>query len=168
MPFTKCLPVELRDAPFSYADGVAAGATPRRLRGDDLAKPFRGIRSLGQARDVVTLARAYAAGMADRQYFSQVTAAELLGLRMPEGFRADALHVTSVAPKRAPRARGIVGHKSATGQWIETDGLPIANPLATWVACSTLLRVDDLIVMGDGLIRRKSPLATASWRSGGG
>jgi very-short-patch-repair endonuclease len=162
MPFAKSLPVELRHAPFSYADGIAAGVTPRRLRNADLSKPFRGIRSLDQTGDVVALARAYAAGMSDDQYFSHLTAAELLGLRMPEGFRADALHVTSVVPKRAPRARGVVGHKSSGGRPIEVAGLRVSSPIATWVACATLLSVHDLTVMADGLVQRNHPLATTT------
>jgi very-short-patch-repair endonuclease len=154
------LPPSLRIAPFTYADGLTAGATPRRLRGRDLAAPFRGVRSPAQLTSVIDLAAAYAVGMPDDQYFSHLTAAQLLGLRMPEGFYLVALHVTSVRPKRAPRAHRVVGHQSPGVLTVDVGGLQVSNPVDTWLDCAAFLGVDDLIVMGDGLASRKDPVAT--------
>jgi hypothetical protein len=150
----------MRIAPFTYADGLSAGATPRRLRGRDLVAPFRGVRSPAQLTSVIDLAAAYAVGMPGDQYFGHLTAAQLLGLRMPEGFYLVALHVTSVRPKRAPRAHRVVGHQSPGVVTVEVGGLRVSNPIDTWLDCAAFLGVDDLIVMGDGLMNREHPIAT--------
>jgi hypothetical protein len=150
----------MRITPFTYADGIVAGATPRRLRGRDLAAPFRGVRSPTQLTSVIDRAAAYAVGMPDDQYFSHLTAAQLLGLRMPEGFYLATLHVTSVRPKRAPRARRVVGHQSPGVVTVDVGGLRVSNPIDTWLDCAAFLGVDDLIVMGDGLANRKHLVAT--------
>jgi hypothetical protein len=182
MPRPSPLPPSLRSDPFTYVDGIAAGATPRRLRGRDLAAPFRGVRSPAEITSVIDLAAAYAVGMPDDQYFSHLTAAQLLGLRMPEGFYLVALHVTSVRPKRAPRARQVVGHQSPGVATVDVSdirdpdlvdvsgprvsnsvgvgGLRVSNPVDTWLDCAAFLGVDDLIVMGDGLMNREHPIAT--------
>jgi len=154
------LPPSLTTKPFSYADGIAAGLSARRIRAKDLAHPFRGVRTAQAPMDIRSLARSFSVRMSQHQYFSHVTAAELLGLRMPEGWRPEVLHVTSVFPVRAPRAHNIIGHQSGATATILVEGMRTAEPIATWIASATLLSIDDLIVMGDGLVRRKNPLAT--------
>jgi hypothetical protein len=39
------------------------------------------------------------------------------------------------------------------------SGLPVSTPIDAWCESSSLLTIDDLIVMGDGLLRRREPLA---------
>jgi hypothetical protein len=39
------------------------------------------------------------------------------------------------------------------------DGLSCSAPIEAWLECATLLRLDDLVIMGDGLVRRKEPVA---------
>jgi hypothetical protein len=154
------LPPHLRSAPFTYVDGLEAGLTPRRLRALDLAKPFRGTRSPEPIANLLQLARAYAPNMSDGQYFSHVTAAALLGMRMPESWRPEGMHVTSTAPQRAPRAHLIIGHKSGETRTVQLSGMRLASPIAAWIASAAILSTDDVIAMGDGLVRRKHPLAT--------
>lgn len=105
-------------------------------------------------------ALALSARMTPDQYFSHTTAAVLLGLRMPEGFRDPELHVTSVRPHRAPRLDGVAGHESGPASLVTVDGMPVENPLGTWIRLAASLSLDELIVMGDGLVRRTRPLAT--------
>jgi hypothetical protein len=97
--------------------------------------------------------------MPPTQFFSHTTAAELLGLRMPEGYRPGRLHVA--APDRAPRSRLTVGHELA-GFEVQTlaNGLRVTSPIDTWCSLATAMGVDSLVIMGDGIIRRKSPLAS--------
>jgi hypothetical protein len=153
------LPPSLTTEPFGYAEGLGAGLSPRRMRAKDLAHPFRGVRTTQAPLNMRALARSFSVRMTQHQYFSHVTAAELLGLRMPEGWWPEALHVTSIFPVRAPRAQNIIGHQSGDAATILVEGMRTAEPIATWVACASLLSIDDLIVMGDGLVRRKKPLA---------
>jgi very-short-patch-repair endonuclease len=98
--------------------------------------------------------------MSPQQFFSHLTAAELWRLRMPEGFRSSALHVTSLAPMRAPRAIGIAGHQARSARVHTVGGLRASHPVDAWVDSSWLLNIDELVIMGDGLVSRKKPLAT--------
>jgi hypothetical protein len=159
MPRPTPLPPTLPPS-FSYAGAIEVGVTPRRLRASDLEHPFRGVRSAAPISDTVALASTYAARMLEGQYFSHLTAAQLLGLRMPEGFYLTALHVTSVAPARAPRCRGVVGHQSEAVRTVERHGLRMSGPVETWIASSAFLSVDNLVVMADGLVSRKAPVTT--------
>ncbi len=79
---------------------------------------------------------------------------------MPEGFREDTLHVTSVRPHRGPRLTGVFGHESAAAAIQRIGGLPVLNPIDVWMQLSASFTLDDLVVMGDGLVRRRAPLAT--------
>ncbi len=60
------------------------------------------------------------------------------------------------------RRPGVVGHKTELPVRILDLGVGLyaSSPVDAWCESATLLPVDDLIVMGDGLIRRKHPLAT--------
>jgi hypothetical protein len=43
---------------------------------------------------------------------------------------------------------------------VEVDGMRVTSPVHTWCQLSTVLGLDDLIGLGDALVRRKRPLAT--------
>lgn len=94
--------------------------------------------------------------------FSHLTAAELLGLRLPEGRQVGVLHVGALHPVRAPKSVGVRGHEllARTRTVTTTDGYRVTSPLDTWLSSASILRVDDLIVMGDGLVCRNNPVAT--------
>ncbi|MEO6114849.1 MAG: hypothetical protein ABIP33_00535, partial [Pseudolysinimonas sp.] len=87
-------------------------------------------------------------------------AAQLHGMRMPDGFRETELHVTSLAPTRAPRGAGVIGHRTERSTITVVDGLRVLPAIETWCQLSAHLTLDDLVVMGDGLVRRKKPLAS--------
>jgi hypothetical protein len=160
----KRLPPELDGRPFTFRDALTRGVTRERTRSSDLDRPFRGIRApQAPDRSFLQSCEAYAAGMADDQYFSHLTAARLLGLPLPWRLQdSSLLHVTSKLPRRAPRARGVVGHhaepKRVHGATVE--GLRITSAIQTWCDLATVLSVRELIVIGDALVRRKQPLAT--------
>lgn len=79
---------------------------------------------------------------------------------MPEGHRLGDLHVGVPAPARAPRAVGVIGHQvRPDAPAVELGGLRVSPAVAAWVECSGILSVDDLVVMGDGLVKRWSPPA---------
>ncbi len=156
------LPEPLDRRPFTVSEAAALGVGRGRLRSRDLSAPFHGVRHRAVAMDIRARALAYRARMPPEHFFSHLTAAELLGLRMPQGFWASTLHVTSMAPARAPRGRGVSGHQS--GHDIRTrmldGGLRVSDAVDTWCTLSATIALDDLIVLGDGLLRRKNPLAT--------
>jgi len=79
---------------------------------------------------------------------------------MPENRIDLRLHVTKQADRGA-RRKGVVGHKSRTAaRTVLVDGIRCSDPIEAWCECAELLGVDDLVVLGDGLVRRKDPLAT--------
>ncbi len=162
MPRPAPLPDPYASEPFAIHAALKEGVTARRLRNGDLARPFHGVRAPSRPRDLRDLARTYAARMLPHEAFTHLTAAYLQGLRLPEGYRSTTLDASFLAPHRAPRAAGTRGRQISadTELIVLPDGLRTTPPITTWLHCSELLAVDDLIVMGDGLLRRRHPLAT--------
>lgn len=159
----RALPTTLHARPFAITEAVDLGVGIGRLRGADLARPFRAVRSAHAATvDIPSLARSYATIMPPGQYFSYWTAAVLLGLRMPERVAGAGLDVAVHHPARAPRPRGVRGHELLPTTRIVTlaGGLRVSSAVDTWCQLARYLRVDDLIVMGDGLVCRTNPVAT--------
>ncbi|MGN6299481.1 MAG: DUF559 domain-containing protein [Angustibacter sp.] len=104
--------------------------------------------------DLVTLCRAASLLLPDDAWFSHLTAAQLYDLPLTcHGSRLP-LHVTSKGP--APRIEGVAAHRSAvtvpTGR---AFGLPVSSPASTWSELAESLGVDDLVVVGDHLLRRR-------------
>ncbi|HWH98633.1 MAG TPA: hypothetical protein VNS80_09730 [Pseudolysinimonas sp.] len=147
---------------FSVATALEAGATRDRLRARDLARPFTGARAREEPHDLRAQAMALAPILHPDQYFSHTTAAELLGLRMPERRLPLRLHLTYPDAHRAMRRPGVVGHKTLRpARVVRLDGgIPVSAPLAAWCESAPLLGVDELIAMGDGLVCRRSPVAS--------
>jgi hypothetical protein len=95
------------------------------------------------------------------QYFSHTTAAALHGMRLPSSHDSLILHVTYSRAHRSMRRPSVIGHKTTMPPPLgEVDGLPVSLPIDVWCESAAILTVRDLIVMGDGLLRRKAPLAT--------
>jgi very-short-patch-repair endonuclease len=96
------------------------------------------------------------------QRFSHLSAAELWGMRLPEG-RTTQLHVTYRYGARAMRRPGVVGHIEGTvlaEVRMTPSGVPASAPVDAWCESAALLTIDELIVMGDGLVSRRNPVAT--------
>ncbi|MDJ0333789.1 hypothetical protein QMG83_00980 [Salinibacterium sp. G-O1] len=153
------LPPGLRDRPFTTAEAREFALTDRRLRALDLGRPFHGVRAPGTQVTLDQLAHAYAARMPRHELFTHTTAAAIHGLRMPRNFVELQLHVSAAPPHPAPRSRGVIGHQSALVPTI-VGGLRVARPVDAWAQCAGILSLDELIVMGDGLLKRHSPIAT--------
>jgi hypothetical protein len=160
------LPPRFEGAPFTAAEALRAGVTPRRLRSESLVAPHRGVR-VDPSRLTTTLdrCRAYVVIMAPGHVFSGPTAAVLHGMPLPLGAERDTrLHVTSVDGSRAPRTRGIIGSSTtAAPLLVRVPGLGGArttSPADTWCTLSAMLTADDLVAAGDRLIGLPSPLCT--------
>lgn len=167
------LPASLGES-FACADALALGLTRRRLRANDLDKPFRGVRlrSLDPpertddddepfARDretgriLLRRAHAYTSVAPAGSFFigSVAFAAHGLPLRA-EGEHA-ALEVATHPPAHAPRGRGVRGIKISPRlvRVIEVAGLPVADPASAWALCGLSFDLDALVVMGDAIVR---------------
>lgn len=178
------LPRSLTTGPFSISEARSLGVNDGRLRRSDLRTPFRGIRSPASAEsfDIApphetveqswarararnrVRALAYARGMPQGQFFSHVTAAFLHGLPLPDRFR-DVEWLDVATRNRSLRRTGtaVRGHlASRVDRVCSVGSLPVASAVDTWCQLSTTLTLDELIIMGDALVRRRDPLATMS------
>lgn len=174
MPRRVPLPPEFGDRAFTIRDAATAGIPRSRTRAMDLESPYRGVRSPPGPHDLRTRCTVFASRMPPHQFFSHTTAANLWGLPVPRRLKADTrLHVTA-ATGREPRVRGIVGHVTTRPpSVVDMAGLRVESAVDTWCALASILSIDELVVMGDALVRRKSPLTPsgcrdpAPWRSRG-
>src|SRR5690606_37836543 len=108
------------------------------------------------------LCAAYGTRMPSSQHFSHATAALLHGLPLPARLERDPrIHVTALAPGAPPRVRGVVGHRAEVGHpLVVRHGMRLVSPADAWCQLSTELGIDELVAVGDALLRRQNPLAT--------
>ncbi|MCS5718652.1 endonuclease domain-containing protein [Herbiconiux sp. CPCC 205763] len=156
MPRKDPLPEPLRRSPFALAQALDLGVGTDRLRGDDLARPFRGVRvARGGPLSLVQHCHAYARRMRDIEFFSHLTAAELWGVPLPTEWRDGAdIHVSTVGQRRAAKARGVIGHQISDELLVVATryGLPLSDPSTTWCHLASSLSDDDLVAAGDHLV----------------
>jgi hypothetical protein len=153
------LPEDLPAPAFDTKQALALGVSPSRLRASDLDAPFTGIRALRSATDVGERCRQYLPRLRPGQFFSYSTAAALLHVPLPRRVETDQrLHVSD-GDKR-PRTRGVVGHRSSVTPTAMVGDLPVTHPDWVLSELATLLSVEELVVAGDALVRRKRPATT--------
>ncbi|WP_382304208.1 hypothetical protein [Herbiconiux sp. UC225_62] len=157
MPRRTALPPELRHDSFTVAHGRASGVGEKRMRGADLSRPFRGVRSAGSDRaSFEGRCNAYALILRPGEYFSHVTAARIWDAPLPRSWSpAEAVHVSIPAPGRAARGALVRGHQlSDPGlRSIVRSGLPVSDPATTWLLLAATLGHDALVAVGDYLVR---------------
>ena len=149
-------------APFDVGVARELGLGEGRLRGSDLCAPFWGVRSAGPTDGIEELCRAYLTRAHPDVFFSHLTAARLLGLRLPFRLLDDRLLDVAVpSPKRAQEARGIRGHKLRliAGDLILHNGFPVTSAARTWCDIAALLSDEELLAAGDTLLWWRQPLA---------
>jgi very-short-patch-repair endonuclease len=158
------IPPALRGRAFSHQEGLAEGVTRARMRGDDLARPYHGIRSQPlDPTDPLSHVRAYLPHLNGEQFFSHTSAALIHGLPLPLRLAQDPrVHVSTRVAGLRHGGRGVVGHHVQPDRVrvVAVNGLPVTAPVDTWCQMSTLVSLDALIALGDALVRRKRPLAT--------
>lgn len=179
MPRLTQLPPHLPHA-FTVAEAAAAGLSYSRLRSSDLLAPFHGVRARHPAAGpdavgldpagpdaiearVRAMARLYAPRLTADQFFCEATALALHGLPLPRSRNhEDAVHVGTPPHRRPPQTRRVIGHRSQPGTLAQVTGLPICSAVHAWVQCATSMNLDEIVVIGDALVCRRSPIATMS------
>ena len=158
------LPAELGTA-FTISDARAFAIGLGRLRGADLAAPFRGVRMRSEEgdpqlnmfaralREELQLIRALALRDHPTQFFSHRSAALLWGAPMPHAPCPD-LHLSAFSPLRAPRVAGVRGHclERARFQVDRHEGIALTSPASTWVTLGHL-PLAQLVAAGDYFVR---------------
>lgn len=164
MKRARSLPPRLRGTAFTTAEGADAGLSPGRLRRSDLEHPFRGIYAPPDALQTIeSRIQAYAKRMSVSTFFSHVTAAQIHGLPLPQRLEASmTLHVCTVDAAARHGSRRVIGHHCADQslEVVEVRGLRTTSAVDTWCQLSTVLDLDELIILGDALVRRHAPVAT--------
>jgi len=141
---------------FATSTALAAGVTPAQLRSAELSQPFRGTNVLGTAKTLQERGSACALRMSGPWAFCGVTAAQLHGMPLPPGFTAPhrPLDVAVLAPRSAPRAEGILGHKIKAHSFLVvlSGRLPLAHAADAWCQLAAVLPREDLVAAGDFLL----------------
>ena len=157
------LPTSLTYRPFTRAEALQLGATDRRLRGDDLSRPFHGVRSTVPPADLVALCRAFVPRMSMGSFFNSVTAARLHALPVPLRLEHErGIHVAVPSPTRGIKATGVIGHKV---QLMGDDsalllGLNVGTSSRTFCELAGVLSLPELVAVGDHIIHWRLPLAS--------
>ncbi|MFF2244740.1 endonuclease domain-containing protein [Arthrobacter sp. NPDC058130] len=154
------LPLRLSAAPFTVYEARAASLSAARLRSSDLSTAGRLLYlPAGWDFELRGLSRALSAATPGA-WISHVTAAVLLGLWLPSWFRGcRELHLSK--PKVLPpvRRQGVVGHTvlAFDDEVMDWDGIRISTPARTWLDLARLLPLEDLVAVGDQLLRQPRP-----------
>ncbi|RMI12579.1 DUF559 domain-containing protein [Cellulomonas triticagri] len=158
------LPPPLARAPFAVATGREHVLTPAQLRRSSLRAPTRGIRAATPAparTDLHARARDLLPVLPAGAVFSHATALALLGLDLPDASLADGLLHVEVGPGTSRvRRPGVRAHRRSSTEvrsLVLPGPLPVLVPEAAWARLGALLPLDDLVVVGDLLTRRRNP-----------
>jgi hypothetical protein len=154
MPRAKPLPDALARRAFDTRLALSLGVSPSRLRASDLEAPFTGIRVTALAASVDGRCRAYVPRLRSDQFFSHATAAALMRIPLPRRIEIDErLHVSDRGSR--PRTRGVIGHRSFGTPIALVGDLPVTHPDWLLSELAAELTIDELVVAGDALVRRK-------------
>lgn len=161
-------------AHFSVAGGREAGLTRRRMRAKDLDRPFHGARrtvadisseqeaiagdtaplaiTRSDMRRVRAKALSFLQVAAPGSFVCGASAAMLRGYPVATSSELD---VAVVAPRRAPKGRGVKGRRLEPHLVdVEVvDGIPASTPASTWAMLGRDLSLRKLIILGDAIVR---------------
>lgn len=157
---------------FSVSEARELGVSRARLRASDLRTPYYGVRSaLVEPRDryeasVRRRAAEFAIRMRDDEFFCLVAAAVLWDAPLPasafshsdRGVRLERpLDVGVLFPARASRVTGVRGRSIqpdlAAVRIDPVTRFRVTDPATTWAMMGALLERDDLVALGDALVR---------------
>ncbi|AZZ56308.1 hypothetical protein [Rathayibacter iranicus] len=149
------LPAEFQDRAFTVAEARAGGLSRGRLRSSDLGRPFHGIRTADPDPALRLRAEALLTAAGPGAVLSHLTAACLWPLDLPPAAADEPLHICVRWPNRAPRHRNVVGHAVADPEVrrVVRRGLPVTDPASLFCHLAALLELDDLVAVGDALVR---------------
>lgn len=153
------LPGSLDPRGFSVHAAGTAPVTPKRLRAADLESPFHGVhRVRGLEAGPLAAEHALGARLLPSQFLSHVSAARLHGMRLPWRLEAAEPAVAVRAPGRAPRISGASGHVvPGSVVTVTVSGITATSSLDTWISLAQRCSVDELVMIGDGLVGGRAP-----------
>lgn len=134
----------------------------RRTRARDLVSPCYGVRTATATADSL-LERVHALTAVTGAVVSHLSAAVLWGFPVPLALEnLTDVHLTSRSGQRAVRHRNVVGHQQSLEPEEIVQGARVCctSPLRTWFDLAGILSLDELVIAGDSLLRRRNPLTT--------
>jgi very-short-patch-repair endonuclease len=137
--------------PFTRSDALAAGISPKQLRGSRFRRIFTGVYIDARVRDQ-PLVRAEAALLLHPagSFASHSTAAAMYRVPVPvDPFT----HVTVPRPEGRRRRTGIKCHVGAAHDLAHVDGVRVSGPHQMFLELGSVLSLVDLVVVGDALVR---------------
>jgi hypothetical protein len=150
------VPEPYRSRPFRYGDAVRAGLSDKLLRGPRFWAPFPGVRVPCTLPDTLEV-RCRAAGLIlpEHAAFSHRTAALLCELPVPAaGHGTGALEIIVPPGAVVPRIVGIVGHTGLILDDVaEVREVQVVRPERTFFHLAPSLPLDNLVVLGDAIVR---------------
>lgn len=154
------MPDQLSSVPFTIHEARAAGLSNGRLRSSDVASKGRLLYlPAGWDFEIRGLARALSAATPGA-WISHLTAAVLQGLWLPTWFRdCRELHLSKPRSLPPVRRKGVVGHTvlAFSHEVMVLDGIRISTPARTWLDLASILPLEDLVAVGDQLVRHPQP-----------
>ncbi|WP_413316517.1 hypothetical protein AA0Z99_07720 [Agrococcus sp. 1P02AA] len=148
------LPPPFDRRPFLVRDALRAGVGRGRLRGSDLAAPFRGVRA-PPVGDLHALMRAYAPLMPLEHSFGGLTAARFWGLPIASAWAQDEPLVIA-RPKGATRGMTAgTRHIAYDGERlsvVEVDGLRVLEPLSAALVLAREHAHEAMVQVVDALL----------------
>ena len=134
-------------------EAIGHGISQKALRDERYHRPFWGVRSSTPADDAVELVRQYSPRLRSGQILAEAAAARLHGLPIPPGTPRG---VQILVPKGAyrPAARGVTSRSidPAKMHSVRIDGMPVADPVLTWLTLARTYDVPWLVSVGDALV----------------
>lgn len=134
------------------------------MRRTDLIRPFHGVRAQAVGRRTPrSLIHIYSQRMPQDAFSSHVSAALIHGLPLPPSLQnASAVHVATENAGTRRSGDGVVGHHARRGSLrvIVCRTYRVTTAVDTWCQLAATLSIDNLIIVGDALVRRHLPLAT--------
>ena len=148
-------------SPFTTRHAAERGVSRSRLSAADLDARVRGVRSTTPIDGLEAQCRAFLTRLPDDAGISHLTALQLLGAPVPDRFRQDTrIDIAVPAPARAPHAAGIRGHRIAHLETWTRRGIRLSTPATAWIDAGMMLRLPELVAIGDWLVQTPRPIAT--------
>ena len=161
------LPGSLAGRPFTVEEGRRAGLTPGQLRASPvLRRPYPGVRVPSSLPDSLrTRCLAAQLLLPARSAFDGATGAALLELPLPRALDPLRPLVVRVPPGTEVRVRGVrstVGPLPVRAPRSVTGSLRVVPAAQVWagLASDRHMALDDLVVLGDAVARRRGGLAS--------
>lgn len=139
--------------PFTRADALTAGISPKLLRGSRYRRIFRGV-YVGASAPETPLLRARAALVLlgdKRAVISHASAARITGVPLPP---LPEEHVTVLRPQDRRTYEGVRVHVSKGARVRDVEEMQVSSYDRMFIELAGLLTLVDLVVVGDHLVRK--------------